>query len=53
MQGFAVAAELYRMEEDMDQNMIDRINALYHKSQSTGLTEEEKAEQAALRKAYI
>lgn len=37
----------------MDQNMIDRINALYHKSQSVGLSEEEKAEQAALRKEYI
>lgn len=33
--------------------MIDRINALYHKSQSVGLSEEEKAEQAALRKEYI
>lgn len=33
--------------------MIDRINELYHKSQSTGLSEEEKAEQAALRKEYI
>lgn len=30
-----------------------RINALYHKSQSVGLTEEEKAEQAALRKEYV
>lgn len=37
----------------MDQSMIDRINALYHKSQATGLTEEEKQEQAFLRKAYI
>lgn len=37
----------------MNQETIDRINALYHKSQSVGLTEEEKAEQAALRKAYI
>lgn len=37
----------------MDQSMIDRINALYHKSQATGLTEEEKQEQADLRKAYI
>ncbi|MCI8763524.1 MAG: DUF896 domain-containing protein [Lachnospiraceae bacterium] len=37
----------------MDQNMIDRINALYHKSQSVGLSEEEKVEQAALRKEYI
>lgn len=32
---------------------IDRINELYHKSQSVGLTEEEKAEQARLRKEYI
>ncbi len=37
----------------MEQNMIDRINALYHKSQSVGLSEEEKVEQAALRKEYI
>ncbi|RKJ03817.1 DUF896 domain-containing protein [bacterium D16-54] len=37
----------------MDLNKIERINELYHKSQSIGLTEEEKAEQAALRKAYI
>lgn len=37
----------------MDQNTIDRINELYHKSQNEGLTEEEKAEQAFLRKAYI
>ena len=28
----------------MDQNKIDRINTLYHKSQSVGLTEEEKKE---------
>ena len=32
---------------------IKRINELYHKSQAEGLTEEEKAEQQALRKAYI
>lgn len=32
---------------------IDRINELYHKSQSEGLTDEEKAEQVKLRKAYI
>ena len=37
----------------MDQSMIDRINELYHKSKSAGLTEAEKEEQAALRKAYI
>ena len=35
------------------QEMIDRINALYHKSQSVGLTEAEKKEQTDLRKAYI
>ncbi len=32
---------------------IDRINELYHKSQSVGLTEEEKKEQAALRAEYV
>ena len=32
---------------------IKRINELYHKSQETGLTDEEKEEQAALRKAYV
>ena len=37
----------------MDANRIDRINELYHKSKSVGLTEEEKAEQAALRQEYI
>jgi uncharacterized protein YnzC (UPF0291/DUF896 family) len=37
----------------MNQEKIDRINALFHKSKSVGLTEEEKAEQAALRKDYI
>ena len=37
----------------MKQEQIDRINALYHKSQAVGLTEEEKAELAALRKQYI
>ncbi len=35
------------------QEMIDRINTLYHKSQAVGLTEEEKQEQAQLRKRYI
>lgn len=37
----------------MDANRIDRINELYHKSKSVGLTEEEEAEQAALRQEYI
>lgn len=35
------------------QEIIDRINVLYHKSQAEGLTEEEKNEQAKLRKEYI
>lgn len=37
----------------MDASRIDRINELYHKSQSVGLTEEEKEEQARLRQEYI
>ena len=37
----------------MNQDKIDRINTLNHKSKATGLSEEEKAEQAALRKEYI
>lgn len=37
----------------MNQDTIDRINMLYHKSQDTGLTDAEKEEQAALRKEYI
>ncbi len=31
---------------------IDRINELYHKSKTVGLTEEEKAEQKKLRDEY-
>ena len=37
----------------MDNIKIDRINTLAHKQKSVGLTEEEKHEQAALRKEYI
>lgn len=37
----------------MDQNKIARINELYHKSKSEGLTEAEKNEQQVLRKEYI
>ncbi len=32
---------------------IARINALYHKSQAEGLTEEEKEEQKKLRAEYV
>ncbi len=37
---------------NMDER-IRRINELYHKSQTEGLTGEEKAEQAKLRQEYI
>jgi uncharacterized protein YnzC (UPF0291/DUF896 family) len=37
----------------MNQEKINRINELYHKSKGEGLTPEEKAEQTALRKEYI
>ena len=37
----------------MEKEKIDRINALYEKSKTEGLNEEEKAEQKALREEYI
>ena len=37
----------------MDMKEIERINELYHKSKSIGLTPEEKEEQAKLRQDYI
>ena len=37
----------------MDAKKIDRINELYHKSKSVGLTEKETSEQAALRREYL
>ena len=37
----------------MDKEKIDRINALARKQKSEGLTEEEKQEQAILRREYI
>ena len=37
----------------MTDEKIKRINELYHKSKSTGLTEAEKEEQAELRKQFI
>lgn len=35
------------------EEMIARINELYHKSKGEGLTEEEKEEQAKLRREYV
>ena len=37
----------------MDNTKIARINALYHKAKTEGLTEEEKVEQQILRQEYI
>lgn len=37
----------------MDQKQIDRINELARKAKTVGLTEEETAERAVLRRAYI
>lgn len=37
----------------MTDEKIARINELYHKSKDTGLTEEEKEEQQALRQEYL
>ncbi|MGN0170237.1 MAG: DUF896 domain-containing protein [Lachnospiraceae bacterium] len=37
----------------MNEEKIARINELYHKSKSAGLTEDEKVEQAMLRQEYI
>ncbi len=37
----------------MDQKKIDRINELAHKSKEFGLSDEELAEQAVLRREYI
>ena len=37
----------------MKKEQIDRINELYRKSKAGGLTEEEKKEQALLRKQFV
>ncbi len=37
----------------MEKAKLERINALARKSRTEGLTEQEKAEQAALRQEYI
>ena len=40
-------------ETEMNQKDIERINELYHKSKSVGLTPAEAAEQKKLRRDYI
>lgn len=37
----------------MEKSKIDRINELARKSKTTGLSNEERIEQAALRKEYL
>lgn len=37
----------------MKEEIIERINQLYHKSKTEGLTPEEKIEQAKLRNDYV
>ncbi len=37
----------------MDNQKIARINELYHKSKSAGLTDEERKEQQVLRREYV
>ena len=37
----------------MDNQKISRINELYHKSKSEGLTDEERMEQQTLRREYV
>ncbi len=41
------------MDQTTMEEKIQRINALYHKSQAEGLTPAEKEEQAKLRREYI
>ena len=49
----ASGQELGRKGANMNQQKIDRINELARKAKTTSLTEEECAEQAALRREYI
>lgn len=47
-------SELYKNIDDMKiEEVIEEINALYKKSQESGLTEEEKNRQQVLRRRYI
>ncbi len=47
-------SKLYKNIDDMKiEEVIEEINALYKKSQESGLTEEEKNRQQVLRRRYI
>ena len=53
-----ICRNLYRIctkisDDTSTKRGIKRINELYHKSQSEGLTDEEKLEQSILRQEYV
>ena len=48
-----VIASFGTEEFKMEKIKLDRINELAHKSKETGLTDEEKLEQAALRSEFL
>ena len=41
------------MKEDLEKKMISRINELYHKKESVGLTETEEKERKKLHREFI
>ena len=41
------------MNEDLEKKMISRINELYHKKESVGLTEAEEKERKKLHREFI
>ena len=41
------------MNEDLEKKMISRINELYHKKESVGLTEDEEIERKKLHQEFI
>ena len=41
------------MNEDLEKKLINRINELYHKKESVGLTEDEEIERKELHQKFI
>ena len=41
------------MNEDLEKKLINRINELYHKKESVGLTEDEEIERKKLHREFI